>query len=51
MNGSFKLFFGADECHHGYWLCTLNEFDINGTDTRRIIVEALNEYIAKHKND
>lgn len=45
----YALYYGRDDAHHGLNLCTLSDFDVNGEDTRKLIVTALNAYMNKEK--
>lgn len=42
--GNFVLYFGRNSMRHGLNLCTLNDFDKNGEQTRKLIVDALNQF-------
>jgi hypothetical protein len=39
----YVLYFGRCDHRHGFNLCTLSDFDIDGELTRNKIVEALNK--------
>lgn len=38
---------GGTEFPHGFNLCTLSDFDMNGKETRELIEKALNAYNGK----
>lgn len=37
----YALYRGRDMFHHGYNLCNINDFDVNGKNTRATIISAL----------
>lgn len=39
-SGSYKLYAGRDNQHHGAWLCTISELDMNAEKTLRMIESA-----------
>jgi hypothetical protein len=43
---AYVLYVGRDNQHHGYNLCTLSDFDMNGDSTRQLLTDSLNDTAA-----
>jgi len=42
--GQYALYFGRSPHFHGYNLCAVLDFDANGENTRRMLVDSLNDF-------